>query len=1302
MPENNSNQGFVLNAQTGRAYYGKALGGHHITQETWTDKEYESGYNISNPYFGRFGAVATGAAIYGGLRASPWAWNTATQATRAAEDWSPFMWGRTFQLSNIMSHREEAVRAAQNRRGGTFFNLGDDTATANYLQRLSDDKFNAERIRKEGVRLEDGKLYLGRGYNNVILEHAGVIRTAEGGTNTFGQAYTRANVRGPHDTVDSFNVLNKKVADPDARGGYTEVNRPQIAGMPIQFIGGKTKFDYHLKRAKAIAAEFGVYRFNRLLTDDLTESPLTRPIIEAMSRIPKVGKYFNPEGDSKLGHKGLGVIPGTPGKTAWRLGKKLALVGTAVPMAYDQLDWGVEQVLGTGITEGIATAGVAAHLGYAHTLDFISGGLLYDMQEGLENWVPGITSPYNLPSFALGGFMGGMLTSGIYKRYSSIKKAMNTPGSGGFGEKRNKAWYDVSEQFVNMDFNPRGPVKSWVAKQFKKWGTTGVGSVYQDGEGNIADLWRKIAKPNKAEGDFLDLPLFGRATTGKLSGFAGMFAGSLLTALPSALGFLIPDERPEELEAIYSGRKEVAVRKGRFWEFGRGDFEGDEIMYYRPHAFARMKSKYKEKAIWGDDYDMSPLKKFYLKNFTNYLEEKHYYDRPYPITSLPFQDVAFLGPVLSNTIGRLIKPAQYMHSEEWRRNDGEEVKVEPSSFGRAYATELGETPGGLPVAPSGFTQTINKLFYHLTEQAGLWGYALESGIDELTGTPGIFDQYKVMSSFGEVTSVSRDFYDLGLGGMAMTNEAFRRLYPSERAYMDTYNPLKNTMPSWLPGSGSRGPDFQHGDPYTKIAEGEYRLPGAGYAARFSDLKGLDPEDYPLIHKFKILADVAPHSNEFRKIAAQAKANRNNFDSVEESIYYATLEQLEAKRRRKEFSEYRNSLFGQEEAYGSDTSAGALAHINRTQAQGLDQTTGLLGAIGSGIEWALHAQMPWEYLTPLAPESKFNQRRTAVESYERENIYATKSAFWNRPIENFITPTLYSNAHHLLGWDGVPDKISKSRDIEEYFDIIEYVKNARLANIADLNNDQEARRIFEKRKDETLFGINPYSQNDSSIYRALPSRDKAYFRAFSEARSPEQRRRILELVPRNQRELYLARWKLEQTQDLRKAQNEVLNNSIQMDIASDRINSVYSEAQNEGFPKTRELYQMFMESKYPGENYGDWYRRTQLLPDVPLPGADWVGWHPSVELEDIKLRAVLDLGENMHDYGFYDTQLRALGGKPFLEQATNELFAARRQGDFHSRRNLNEVFASRSMNSEISMRKQWGPSLTPQVSVEMEQ
>ena len=64
------------------------------------------------------------------------------------------------------------------------------------------------------------------------------------------------------------------------------------------------------------------------------------------------------------------------------------------------------------------------------------------------------------------------------------------------------------------------------------------------------------------------------------------------------------------------------------------------------------------------------------------------------------------------------------------------------------------------------------------------------------------------------------------------------------------------MPSWLPDR------FKFGDPYRNVAYGEVRLPGAGYAAIRPELKNVNPENYPDIYKYSILADVAPHSREF--------------------------------------------------------------------------------------------------------------------------------------------------------------------------------------------------------------------------------------------------------------------------------------------------------------------------------------------------------------------------------------------------------------------------------------------------------
>ena len=70
------------------------------------------------------------------------------------------------------------------------------------------------------------------------------------------------------------------------------------------------------------------------------------------------------------------------------------------------------------------------------------------------------------------------------------------------------------------------------------------------------------------------------------------------------------------------------------------------------------------------------------------------------------------------------------------------------------------------------------------------------------------------------------------------------------------------MPSWLPGNDYMT-DFKVGDPFVKIDDGYARLPGAGYEALHPELKGVNPEDYPDIHKLRILADVAPYSREYR-------------------------------------------------------------------------------------------------------------------------------------------------------------------------------------------------------------------------------------------------------------------------------------------------------------------------------------------------------------------------------------------------------------------------------------------------------
>lgn len=113
---------------------------------------------------------------------------------------------------------------------------------------------------------------------------------------------------------------------------------------------------------------------------------------------------------------------------------------------------------------------------------------------------------------------------------------------------------------------------------------------------------------------------------------------------------------------------------------------------------------------------------------------------------------------------------------------------------------------------------------------------------------------------GSYSSFSRGFWDAGIGGLGgSTMEIARRFFPSSDKSRIDYNPLVNNMPEWLPDK------FHYGVPWTKVTKGEMRLPGKGYEA----LNELHPDEfadengYGSFDKFKILADVAPNSNEYK-------------------------------------------------------------------------------------------------------------------------------------------------------------------------------------------------------------------------------------------------------------------------------------------------------------------------------------------------------------------------------------------------------------------------------------------------------
>lgn len=243
-------------------------------------------------------------------------------------------------------------------------------------------------------------------------------------------------------------------------------------------------------------------------------------------------------------------------------------------------------------------------------------------------------------------------------------------------------------------------------------------------------------------------------------------------------------------------------------------------------------------------------------------ENKHYDDRPYPVTGgfSEINEIPVIGPIADKAISSVLKPQRYMHEDEWM------VQQHPVSSGEYSGTD-GITsvyiPPGASIPSSG--SKIGKGFFPVVAQSGeiagtdefgraytnpvstgsvaeqSWKQAKDvSGLygfmlDSVLGEDQVSDYSNVIADSRAMTSQRRRFWDSDINGLDINpaspdlNEVARRAIGKNEKWGQRFNPIKNTMPSWMPGE-EYFTDFRSGDPYVKVKKGEQRLPGAGYEA----------------------------------------------------------------------------------------------------------------------------------------------------------------------------------------------------------------------------------------------------------------------------------------------------------------------------------------------------------------------------------------------------------------------------------------------------------------------------------------
>lgn len=705
------------------------------------------------------------------------------------------------------------------------------------------------------------------------------------------------------------------------------------------------------------------------------------------------------------------------------------------------------------------------------------------------------------------------------------------------------------------------------------------------------------------------------------------------------VGGVTPGQSPEELAQEYKGEKKVAIRKGRMWGMGNAPFEGGEISRYDYSWYHKIMSDYKYKSIYGskDQYFTYHSNVFgipfptpsnlggLLNIFNPYkLEEINAGERPYEATGGMFENVPVFGPALASTIGKLIKP-------EIRREPAPDLSrqgVLPGGLDPQTARDLG-IPDINSTAPS-YNDPIarmQKIANIATEPLGVYKFALEFfGVK-------FGSEFQELADSSMIDSPARALYGMQLGGLFGQTEFLRRFMLSDYGTaVNTaamINRVKNTLPSWLPGSSSEFErdksyfiDFSAGDPFLKIEDAESRLPGKGYES-LNRLHSGRAGVYDAVDRFLILADVAPYSAAFKKYEAEVK--RMPLDNFWQGMVSNALD-------------YKKGMTSIENRYPRHIDS--LININ--EALGTNPIYDVTRGLYDFVTHDVLAEIPWI-------GSKLAPFRDPYEKYRKQYVEGSEFPSWFTPYEDIVRPTIIdvalsnpligamkgagtafmlasplsparfinpfasvsqvsaaastipslvagaaigasmSTGRILMGMgeNYVPEHVVEESSAMEYMDKLTFLKYKSLEQYSTSMGQEQQAKQFRRMQKKTMVGaVNPIG-----IRSSLPkSSDKRYFDVFVNAPEDKREELIAGLPP-------------------------------YMSQALTRVwDKTYAQKGAE-----EEVYQYFSSRD--------------------VPDSSWLGWHPSVDTPSMKVKMIqhgLDgVSDNYHRYGFYESHERTL-------------------------------------------------------------
>jgi len=336
---------------------------------------------------------------------------------------------------------------------------------------------------------------------------------------------------------------------------------------------------------------------------------------------------------------------------------------------------------------------------------------------------------------------------------------------------------------------------------------------------------------------------------GIMGGMIGGAIGMLLGGLPLGIfGDWDISKSRDDIVRELQGRELVPVRKGRWWELSAAPFEGGRVQYYRPHLYALLRSRYKQ----SPEFKQSIFSEIVGALAPDYYAVKDYYSRPYPVTAGLLGGIPIIGPALRSVpfVGKILGGGIPMHGGEaspvYAMRVSDEFGGAPTADSLANSLQSGSGifeqtrgSGGFTFQPDypGVTERpmtasdavfgMGEAISQLQDIVGLRGFLIGSLYEEMTGRKSLLDFAPQLADPSDIGGFRRSYWDYEFGGLLGASEVIRRYIPHRRNEIQLFNPIRNTMPTWLPGKDYYI-DFQHGDPFTVVPLGEARLPGVGY------------------------------------------------------------------------------------------------------------------------------------------------------------------------------------------------------------------------------------------------------------------------------------------------------------------------------------------------------------------------------------------------------------------------------------------------------------------------------------------